>query len=409
MREAISNPNQWQIIRFDRIFKRIERKFTLDDSATYDCAGVRWYGMGAFIRENQLGMNIARKQQWLLKAGDVVYNKLFAWKGAFAIADDDVDGCIVSDKFPTYEIDNDLVDSKFLGYYFQTPQLAQQAQDLSKGAAAISKLTLNPPQFWDLTIPLPPITEQRRIVARVEELAGKVEEVRGLRLTALEEAERLPERASSDILDNEEWELKRLETVLVESPKNGLSPQREVESNGKPMLRINAVSSSPTRYVDLSVYKLVDVTDDVARPFILQDGDVFIVRYNGDINRLAKAAIFKSDEESDVVYPDKLMRLRADTNKILPDFLVYTLGSRRVRAQVEELGITTAGQIGISGKNAKSFLISVPPIPEQRRIVTYLDDLQAKVDALKQLQAETEAELNALLPSILDKAFKGEL
>lgn len=46
---------------------------------------------------------------------------------------------------------------------------------------------------------------------------------------------------------------------------------------------------------------------------------------------------------------------------------------------------------------------------EQRRIVEHLDGLQAKVDALKKLQAETAAELAALLPSILDKAFKGEL
>ena len=46
---------------------------------------------------------------------------------------------------------------------------------------------------------------------------------------------------------------------------------------------------------------------------------------------------------------------------------------------------------------------------ERRRIVTYLDGLQAKVDALKKLQADTAAELDALLPSILDKAFKGEL
>ena len=42
-------------------------------------------------------------------------------------------------------------------------------------------------------------------------------------------------------------------------------------------------------------------------------------------------------------------------------------------------------------------------------IVAYLDNLQAKVDHLKELQAKTSAELDALLPSILDKAFKGEL
>jgi type I restriction enzyme S subunit len=55
------------------------------------------------------------------------------------------------------------------------------------------------------------------------------------------------------------------------------------------------------------------------------------------------------------------------------------------------------------------FSISVPPLSEQHRIVTYLHALQAKVDALKRLQTETATELDALLPSVLDKAFKGEL
>ena len=50
-----------------------------------------------------------------------------------------------------------------------------------------------------------------------------------------------------------------------------------------------------------------------------------------------------------------------------------------------------------------------PSLEEQRRMVAYLDGLQAKVDALKQLQSQTQMELDALLPSVLDKAFKGEL
>jgi len=49
------------------------------------------------------------------------------------------------------------------------------------------------------------------------------------------------------------------------------------------------------------------------------------------------------------------------------------------------------------------------PLPEQRRIVAYLDALQAKVDALRRLQADTGAELNALLSAMLDRTFKGEL
>ena len=64
---------------------------------------------------------------------------------------------------------------------------------------------------------------------------------------------------------------------------------------------------------------------------------------------------------------------------------------------------------GFTKAQIEAFEIPVPPLPEQRRIVAYLDGLQAKVDALKHLQAETTAELNAMLPSVLDKAFKGEL
>jgi type I restriction enzyme S subunit len=60
-------------------------------------------------------------------------------------------------------------------------------------------------------------------------------------------------------------------------------------------------------------------------------------------------------------------------------------------------------------KNLKEVLIPLPPLSEQRRIVAELDALQAEVDALKRLQAETAAELHALLPALLDRAFKGEL
>ena len=46
---------------------------------------------------------------------------------------------------------------------------------------------------------------------------------------------------------------------------------------------------------------------------------------------------------------------------------------------------------------------------EQRRIVAYLDSVQARLASLRKLQAETQEELDALLPSVLDRAFKGEL
>lgn len=57
----------------------------------------------------------------------------------------------------------------------------------------------------------------------------------------------------------------------------------------------------------------------------------------------------------------------------------------------------------------RKFAIRLPTLDEQRRIVVHLDALQARVDALKRMQAESSAELDALLPSVLDKAFRSEL
>ena len=60
-------------------------------------------------------------------------------------------------------------------------------------------------------------------------------------------------------------------------------------------------------------------------------------------------------------------------------------------------------------REIRDLTIPVPPLTEQRRIVACLDGLQAQANALKGLQGETAGELDALLPSILDRAFRGEL
>ena len=80
-----------------------------------------------------------------------------------------------------------------------------------------------------------------------------------------------------------------------------------------------------------------------------------------------------------------------------------------MREFIEESAKTTSGIWKINQSHIASASIPVYPLHEQHRIVAYLDGLQAQVDALKKLQAQTAAELDALLPAILDRAFKGEL
>jgi type I restriction enzyme S subunit len=82
-----------------------------------------------------------------------------------------------------------------------------------------------------------------------------------------------------------------------------------------------------------------------------------------------------------------------------PVFLEALLGTMNPNVGVPTLGL------GVIRETA----IPVPSLSEQRRIVAELDDLQAQVESLKRVQAETATEIDALLPAILDRAFKGEL
>ena len=104
-----------------------------------------------------------------------------------------------------------------------------------------------------------------------------------------------------------------------------------------------------------------------------------------------------------------MIRIRFDTKRIVPDFVQRMLQHLRVAGVLVDFARTTAGQYNVSLGRLRSAEIPVPPLNEQERVVGELDALQAEVDALKHVQAETAAELDALLPAILDRAFKGAL
>src|SRR5437016_961080 len=398
--------NGWRTMRLDEliIFKQPLSK--VEPTANYREITLHQRGGGLSVRREVAGSALVADEMQTLQEGDFVTSIHAFRTGSVAIVPHEFAGAVLSKNFLLFDVRTDLVTGEWLVLVLGSPQVVEVLGRTATGSAH----QIYPKKgIFALEVPVPSLAEQRRLVARIEELAGQIHDARTLRCQAGGETDALLNRAASELLDESGWTTKPLGEILAAPPRNGLSPKQQVESGGRGMLRINAVSSSPTRFVDMTALKQVDVPDEVARPFVIQDDDVFIVRYNGDINRVAKPAIYKGANESRIVYPDKLMRLRPERTKMTPDFLVFALSSRSVLDQIEEIGKTTAGNIGISGANAKAFKVPVPPLNEQNRIVAELDALQAEMNALKRLQAETAAELDALLPAILDKAFKGEL
>ena len=134
-------------------------------------------------------------------------------------------------------------------------------------------------------------------------------------------------------------------------------------------------------------------------------GDVLLTRVGAGIGEAAMV-----DQDIEFAIYVSLALIRPDSTRLFPEFLVHWLNSPAGRASShrETLGRGTS-QGNLNLKLLRGFRLPVPSLDEQRQIMAELDALQAEVDALKRLQSETAAELDALLPAVLDRAFKGEL
>ena len=398
-------PVGWKVTRFDEVLQRVERKLIINDAAEYSRIGVRWYGNGAFVRDRVLGADIARKQQWIIQTGDVVYNKLFAWKGAFAIAGKTVHGHLVSDKFPTYALDSSRVDPRYLAHYFRTHQLSFQAERLSKGAAAISKLTLNPPQFWDLTIPLPSPAEQERLVHLLDDAEARLSKALRLRREAAAEAAALATSAIGSRLGVLPV-TGTVGDVLTEKPRNGWSAPCDNVDGGIPVLSLGAVTGFEYRPTE---YKRTSEATNPDGHYWLRSGDLLVTRSNTE-RLLGHAAIY-SGQPAPCIYPDLMMRLKVDPEKAETRFVYYWLRTPDVRARIENAGSGTSSTMKkITQKDVMELPFPVDASRvEQRAAVKALDEIVSRLDGARSIQQSAERDLSALMPALLDRAFGGQL
>lgn len=398
-------PAAWPTISFSDFLKPNRRPYTLGPTEDANLLGMRWYGLGPFHRELKAATKIRKKSHFVVRASDVIYNKLFAWKGTFGIVPPELDGMFVSDKFPTYELDETIIDPSFLRWYFRYPPLWEQARQLSTGSAALSKLTLNPPRFLELTIPRPSLDEQRRIVARIEYFASHIREANECRLRSSEERRAL-RGAFLHTLSKRLPNLGRLSRVLRTKPRNGWSAKCDNGNGGVPVLTLSAV----TGYAyDPLAFKRTSIPTDPHAHYWLQPGDLLITRSNTP-QLVGHAAIYDG-EPHPCIYPDLMMRLDLDGSVADRTFVWCWLQSPVVREFIERYAKGTSPTMK---KISQSVVMNIPfpdtiTVEEQRQMVNQFTAIQGKLEEMSRLQKQTAVEVEALLPSILDRAFKGAL
>lgn len=256
-------------------------------------------------------------------------------------------------------------------------------------------------------IPLPPLDEQRRIVARIEELMERVREARRLRQQAKEDADRLMQSALAETFPrpgaelSPGWRWVRLGEVFEVQQGASMSPQRRLGRNPKPFLRTRNILWGT---VDTLLVDEMDFTDEEAEKLSLQPGDLLVCE-GGDVGR---TAIWEGQLPT-ALFQNHIHRLRAKDAPIEPRFIMYWMQAAYqvfLAYQGEE---SRTAIPNLSGRRLKAFLAPLPPLEEQRRIVAHLEVVQEKINAMKEIQTTTDAELQLLEQAILDRAFRGEL
>lgn len=391
----------YQTHKMGDFLKHRSEFFTIDDFQEYKRVRVQLHGRGIIQRDSITGSQVKTKKQQAAKAGEFLVAEIDAKVGGFGIVPPELDGAIVSSHYFLFEIDESVCLKEWLDYFVRGGLLTEQVT--ARGSTNYA--AIRPHHVLDFEVPLPSLPEQRRIVGRIEELAGKVEEARRLRVAAAGETTTLLGLTVKAIFEdgrNSGWKPCTVGDI-VEEVRYGTSSKAHSEPDGIPVLRMGNIQDGK---LDTSDLKYLHLPEREQEKLLLQEGDIVVNRTNS-AELVGKCAVF--DLSGDYVYASYLIRLRLNPSLANPYFVAYYVNSPIGRAYMFAERKQMTGQANINSQKLQALPIALPDIGEQNRIVVYFDTLRSKVEGLQRLQGTTQKELDALLPAILDKAFKGEL
>jgi type I restriction enzyme S subunit len=152
----------WKTAPLRDLLQRVRKPVKVEADKEYQEIGIRSHGRGIFYKEKRTGASLGNKSVFWVEPNCFVVNIVFAWEQAIAKTTTAEQGMIASHRFPMYKPRDGILDLDFLVYYFNSPRGAYLLGLASPGGAGRNR-TLGQEEFLNLSIPLPPFREQRRI------------------------------------------------------------------------------------------------------------------------------------------------------------------------------------------------------------------------------------------------------
>lgn len=310
------------------------------------------------------------------------------------------------------------IDSDYLYYFLNSPKYEDHFKSLMSGligGVSISDLK-------NINCTLPPLSEQQKIAAFLDEKCGAIDEIISKTEQSIEEYKKLKQsvitkavtkgiRSNRPMQDsNIEWigEIPQNWSVIklryLYRCQNGISKSAEFFGKGFPFVSYKDVYNNDV--LPETVSGLCDATEEELNRYSVKQGDIFFTRTSETIEEIGLTSICLNSFEN-ATFAGFLIRCRPYTTKLDFEYSKYYMASSHLRLYfVKEMNLVT--RASLSQELLKDLQVLIPPLEEQKEIAQYLDEKCAEIDTLIEKKQQFLAEIANYKKSLIYEYVTGK-
>ncbi|HMO16275.1 MAG TPA: restriction endonuclease subunit S [Pirellulaceae bacterium] len=380
---------RWPVVHLGEVLDQFRGYIAQPEPRQYPKLSVKLYGKGVVLDSPADGTSLKMKRHQVAKAGQVILSEIWGKKGAIGIVPDEGEGALCTSHFFLFDVNRDRVEPGWLHAIFRANYLQEELGSQAFGTTGYA--AVRPKTLLAANIPLPPLEEQRRIVARIDSLVAKLDEVRITRQLQVEKANAMLRSRFSQITFHAPRKKMSIVAPLVRRPAKlevgDTYPELGIRSYGKGTFHKPALD-----YLEVGSKKL----------YSIEPGDLVF----SNVFAWEGAIAVAQPEDSGRFGSHRFITCVPDKGIATADFLCfYFLTSEGL----ERIGAASPGGAGRNRTLGLNKLAEIDvPVPQYDSQIKF-DRLILKVREMRQTLERSDAEIDALVPSILDRAFQGGL